>query len=157
MKLLITGIPGTGKTTIGQYLEEKHGFRHFDIEAALKAYGREGAEGMTSAFLDAPGEDKVITWGFLPVEDAPLVRQFQALGYTMIWFDGDREAARREFSKREVNDLPNALHAFDNQMTKIDAMDLASFKPIRINPFGKDGKFLPKEERVRMIFESINM
>lgn len=32
MKLLISGIPGMGKTTIGNYLEKKHNFEHFDME-----------------------------------------------------------------------------------------------------------------------------
>ncbi len=33
MKFLITGIPGTGKTTIGNWLEDKHSFKHIDFEA----------------------------------------------------------------------------------------------------------------------------
>jgi broad-specificity NMP kinase len=31
-KLLITGVPGTSKTTIGDYLAEKHGFTHINLE-----------------------------------------------------------------------------------------------------------------------------
>jgi shikimate kinase len=31
--LLLTGIPGTGKTRIGDELSARHGFKHFDVEA----------------------------------------------------------------------------------------------------------------------------
>jgi type IV secretory pathway ATPase VirB11/archaellum biosynthesis ATPase len=33
--ILITGIPGTGKTTFGNFLANKYGFVHFDIEQPI--------------------------------------------------------------------------------------------------------------------------
>ena len=32
MRLLITGVPGTGKTTVGDYLASEYGFVHLDFE-----------------------------------------------------------------------------------------------------------------------------
>ncbi len=150
MKLLITGIPGTGKTTIGNYFASAKGYEHFEIEAILKRHGSAGFP-IIEAFIDRPSENKVVTWGFLPVVDDALVRRFQGLGYRMFWLDGNREAARREFLKR--GDVP--VIALDNQMAKIEKFDLDSFKPIHINPFSKDGIFLEKEKIVEMILKSI--
>jgi len=31
--ILIAGVPGTSKTTIGDHLRDAHGYRHFDVEA----------------------------------------------------------------------------------------------------------------------------
>jgi adenylate kinase family enzyme len=69
MRLLITGIPGTGKTRFGQYLVSARGFIHRDLEdthefakfvASPKNYLRQ---------LAAQGQRRVITWGFVPVPD----------------------------------------------------------------------------------------
>lgn len=59
----------------------------------------------------------------------------------MVWFDGDRAAARREFLKRGTvgEDL------LDIQMGKINRLDLASFNPLQFNPFDADGRFISRE------------
>jgi hypothetical protein len=141
MKLLVTGIPGTGKTSIGHYLQSEKGFQHFDMEAALKSDLQIGAA-KAEEFINASGNNKVITWGFRTVEDAPMVKRLQSLGYTMIWLDGDRDAARRACLKR--GDTNEEL--FDLQLSNIDKMDLEGFKAITINPFDASGNFLKKEE-----------
>ena len=147
MKLLITGIPGTGKTTIGNYLALAKGYKHLDNEAALKR----GDLKTIQDFLAHPAEDKVVTWGFVPEVDDAGVKQFLDMGYQMIWFDGNREAARREFLKRA--DTP--VEDLDNQMIRIEKHDLEKFKPIRINTFSADGVFLDKEKVVELIFKSL--
>ncbi len=146
MKLLITGIPGTGKTSIGNFLESGRGYKHLDIENVFKTHGVPGLE-IVEKFLAEKGENMVITWGFRTVEDEPLVRRLQSLGYKMIWFDGNREAARREFLKR--GDVPEAL--FDLQLRKIDKMDLDSFKAMKVNTFDERGEFLSQGEIVGLM------
>jgi shikimate kinase len=40
--LLLTGVPGTGKTDLGNYLAEHHAFRHVDFETvALPRFWRQ--------------------------------------------------------------------------------------------------------------------
>lgn len=141
MKLLITGIPGTGKTSIGNFLESDRGYRHLDIENVFKTHGAPGMK-IVEEFLAEKGEDKVITWGFRTVEDEPMVRQLQDLGYKMIWFDGNREAAKREFLKR--GDVPEAL--FDLQLSNINKMDIDSFGALKVNTFNDRGEFLSQRE-----------
>ncbi len=152
MKLLITGIPGTGKTSIGNYLASVKGYEHLDIEAALKRHDAVGAK-IIKDFMDSPAENKVITWGFIPITDDAGVQQLLDVGYKLIWFDGNREAARREFLKR--GDVP--VEALDNQMAKIEKFDVEKFKPIYINTFSEDGMFLEKEAIAELIFEKMNI
>ena len=151
MKLLITGIPGTGKTSIGNYFQSENGYEHLDIEAVLKKYGHAGSK-IVDEFINKQGDKKVITWGFIPKTDDRLVRKLQSLGYKMIWFDGNREAARREFLIR--GDVPEEL--FDLQISKINDMDLESFKAVQFNTFDEYGNFLEKEDIVKSIFENCN-
>ncbi len=148
MKLLITGIPGTGKTTIGNYLQSAHGYEHFDIEDVLKKHGATGLT-MTDDFIKKPGDKKVITWGFIPKTDDALVKKLQDLEYKMVWFDGNRDAARREFLKR--GDVSETL--FDIQMGKINKFSLEGFNPVILNTFDENGVFLKKEIIVEAIFE----
>jgi hypothetical protein len=82
----------------------------------------------------------VITWGFVPGVDDNTVRRLQAMGFRMVWFDGNRAAARREFLKRGTvgEDLLNL------QMARIATLDLVSFQPMQFNPFDANGEFLPR-------------
>ena len=132
MKLLITGIPGTGKTTIGEYLETNYGFLHLNVEkdpAKLKD------------FIEIPRDKKVITWGFIPGFDDDTVKIIQSLGYKMIWFDGNRPAARRAFCRRKTV----SVEALDIQMKKVENMDISVFNPIIMDTFDKNGNFLEQD------------
>jgi adenylate kinase family enzyme len=103
--LLVTGIPGTGKTCYGKLLAQKFGFVHYDLEAKtnLDPLLADPAKFMDT-ILEKEG-DVVATWGFLPNdEQIQIVNQFQARGFTLVWFDGNRPAALREFINR--GDVP---------------------------------------------------
>jgi hypothetical protein len=84
----------------------------------------------------------VITWGFMPGVDDDAIRRLQGHGYKLIWFDGNREAARREFIKRGT--VPEQL--LDIQMERINKMDLASFNPVIIDTFDDQGDLLPIDQ-----------
>jgi adenylate kinase family enzyme len=71
-RIIIVGVPATGKTTIGNYLETKLGFRHFDVECEdanphSNVLGQLFWGNKVAAFIDAVGamEDIVVTWGFV--------------------------------------------------------------------------------------------
>lgn len=144
--ILITGIPGTGKTTVANYLALKHDFTHYDREdfsnwsselthlwrASLRTF-------VLTATLANP--KIVISWGFLPGEDDADIQLLINMGFKMFWFDGDRTAARRTFLQRGT--VPEQL--FREQMERINAMQLSKFKHTKINAF-KDGEIRPVAE-----------
>src|SRR5882672_2875201 len=95
--LLLTGIPGTGKTEMGRFLAREHGFVHFDVEEFL-ATPQPQADILRRVDEErASGKDVVVTWGFMPGQDEPAIRAIQRMGFRMIWFDCDRRAAHRVF------------------------------------------------------------
>ena len=152
MKLLIAGIPATRKTTLGDYLQAERGFLHLDFEATnswpSEIQRKWGSQLDRLNFLKNPGTPLVITWGFMPgTPDEMTVREFQDLGFKFIWFDGNREAARREFIKRGT--VP--VEALDNQMMRINNLDLDSFNPIIVNTFDGDGGLLPIADIVSIV------
>jgi gluconate kinase len=145
MKLiLLTGIPGTGKTTIGRCLADERGFRHLDFEdgVSLPAMARYGDRGFRQqvAALKQRGESVVVSWGFVPDAQLPLVKLMRSLGFQWVWLDGDRQAARRAFLAR--GNVPE--HLLDIQMDKIERyIDLAALRPRTVNPFDDRGAFRP--------------
>ncbi len=144
--LLITGIPGTGKTTIGDHLAEHHGFRHIDFETAdlvrFWQYGERGFRKQLSA-LKQQKQDTVATWGFVPDAQLGMVKLMRSLGFEWVWLDGDRAAARRVFVARAT--VPE--HLLDVQMQKIATyIDLDKLRPRIVNPFDGMGTFRPVPE-----------
>jgi hypothetical protein len=136
-KLLITGIPGTGKTTVGNILEKQHGFKHVDLEGAPIEELYQNPE----MFIDNLWKLKqniVLTWGFVPESQTEMVLMFKEKGFKLFWFDGDREAARKAFNKR--GDVPEEL--LDLQLGRIDSFGVVNkIKPTIYNTFDHAGNF----------------
>jgi hypothetical protein len=137
--ILIGGIPGSGKTWYGNFFAQHYGFVHFDGEDPvlfdrIKDHPSDALKDM----LKEAG-DVVLTWGFTPCGQADRVRMFMKHGFKVVWFDGNREAALREYVKRG-----SPVHLFNLQMGRIGDPKFAdSFEPIRINPFAENGEFKP--------------
>lgn len=92
MKLLIAGLPGTGKTTFGNYLRDVEGFTHVDMET-------EGPKHFP------PLSDVVCTFGFIP-DDIIALRFLDDLkfaGYSFIWLEGSEKHSYKRYIKREGN------------------------------------------------------
>src|SRR5215471_15479739 len=100
--LLITGIPGTGKTTYGNEFARELGFLHYDLEEeqTLNHFLADPVEFIRKA--STGNKNVVVTWGFVPDDErsVSLAQQFRIAGFDWIWFDGNRPAALREFLKR---------------------------------------------------------
>lgn len=151
--LLITGVPGTGKTEISDYLRDKHNFTHLDreitnpwpktLEARIEWVKSQVKSHATS------GKSIVISWGFMPGYDDKEIKQIRNLGFSLIWFDGNRPAARQAFIKRNTV----SVELLEVQMQKIEALDLIALKPVVFNPFDKDGVFLEKEEIAKVLLQ----
>ncbi len=145
--ILITGVPGTGKTTVANYLALKHDFTHYDREDILNwspdlmnLWRYSLRTFVMTAKLANP--KVVISWGFMPGEDDAVIKLLIGMGFKMFWFDGDRAAARRTFLKRGT--VPEKL--FNEQVERIDAMNLKQFKHKKVNAFDKSGEIRPVAE-----------
>ncbi|HRH33042.1 MAG TPA: hypothetical protein PK720_02810 [bacterium] len=135
-KILITGIPGMGKTTVGEYLSKYYNFIHWDVEKDPER----------SDLITQLG-NIVITWGF-PVKDEniEIIEKLRINGFDLIWFDGDREAARREFVERDsklgMDYFNSQLELLEKQLQRIkDSNVIERLKPRIINTFNREHKF----------------
>ena len=137
---LITGIPGTGKTTLADTLAKDLGFVHHDLEEqnTLNRLFADPTQFIGNALKTVGGV--VATWGLVPDHQGSVstVLQFRAAGFKLIWFDGNRPAALREFIKRGT--VPEI--AFYAQMYKIEESKIIdTVKPLVVDPFDAHGNF----------------
>jgi hypothetical protein len=124
-RILVAGIPGSGKTTYCAWLEQKKGFLHLDIDELSRDNGSqfkldlfdELKHSAKRFMLAVSGIQQpiVVDWGFpLPLLD--LVKCLNASGFGIWWFDGNRPAARVSFERRGT--VP--VEVFDVQMKSIE-------------------------------------
>jgi len=137
--LLLTGIPGTGKTWYGEKLASDFGFDHYDLEQqqTLNRFGANPAQFI--ADIIRRGKKAVATWGFVPDDvQTAIVLQFRDAGFKWIWFDGNRPAALHEFRKRGTVS-EELLYA---QMYRIENSRIVQrLRPIVIDTFDSEGQF----------------
>jgi adenylate kinase family enzyme len=136
---LITGIPGTGKTWYGDRFATEFGFVHHDLEEEQTRNRFERDPQQFIADLLALNKNAVVTWGFVPDQmQTSLVLQFREAGFKLIWFDGNRPAALREFRKRGT--VPEGL--FHIQMQRIESSQvIEKINPAVIDSFDASGQF----------------
>jgi len=119
--ILLSGIPATGKSEFGRYLARKRGFAHYDMECSPRGWPhpelKQKWDTDVSAFIEEALKTHgrvALDWGF-PVSCVSFVRQLQALGVRLIWFDGDIPAARKIFMQRGGIDVK----LFDKQVKEV--------------------------------------
>jgi hypothetical protein len=129
--LLIAGIPGTGKTWYGDRFAEEFGFAHYDLEKQQMLDRLAANPAQFIADIVSQNRDAVVTWGFRPDDAASvsIVLQFKTASFKLIWFDGNRPAALREFIKRGT--VPEIL--FYLQMYRIE-VDVTGFHSFSLGP-----------------------
>jgi shikimate kinase len=143
-KILLSGVPGSGKSTVAAYMEKNFEFFHIDMEQDDFAPRHEFAQNR-EAFLNkiATHENVIISWGFGPFQDREAIEYLQKAGYTLLWLDGDRTASFREFMKRENNDpVKESLYYGQMQMIVVTRI-VETLKPHIVNPFSGNGTFRP--------------
>ncbi len=148
-KILITGIPGTGKTTIGNYLEANCDFDHIDLESKKGKRLLRNLQQLVKA-LSNLDKNTVVTWGFPPSQNGvDLVRAIKKeMGFELFWFEGNRQAARKVFNERGT--VREEL--LDKQLKGIQQFEVVEkIDPIVYSPFKANGEFKPKEEIVEEI------
>jgi DNA polymerase III delta prime subunit len=145
-KILISGIPGTGKTTVAEHLAEHFGYTHINVEAESFRARRELEED-AQAFLGglATLENVVLSWGFGPYVDRPAVEEVIAAGFKFVWLDGNHVTSLRNFLAREQND-PHQEANYYGQMQMILATEVVEhLRPVKVDPFSGEA-FRPVEE-----------
>lgn len=139
--ILITGIPGMGKTKIGNHLKGKYDFNHIDLEDGYinSSFGfshhNQNTLNPDLLMQEIKNDQKsaAITWGFYPGVHDQLLLRLQALGATMFWLDGDRLLAKEAWKNRD-----NPIHEllFDAQIQRIDAHNIQGiFSPVNYDTF----------------------
>ncbi len=147
--LLVAGMPASGKSHFGRWLEAEHGFIHVDAELpgqldrlgpgshALWDASIQTKDAMQfAAAIRALGRPTVINWGF-PVEYLPFIGLLKEAGFTVWWFDADVQAARVEYAS-----AGRPEHNFDQQVADICTrrpLIEAVFAPNLLHVLGADG------------------
>jgi hypothetical protein len=156
-KILLSGIPGGGKTTLGDYLAFDHGYEHINMEENNFAPAEEmyASPTVESAFYVGLGDNVVMTWGFNPYRGRDVVRTIVDAGFTPVWLDGDRGHFLSSFMRRERGNGAMEL-AFYGQMLNIVATRITEELPwVMINPFDENGKFRSIEDNARQLLDTV--
>ena len=156
-KLLIAGIPGMGKTRIGNHLQEKHNFVHIDMEINNNI---EAIIQNCEIFINnlSAEKDVVLTWGFIPNnQQIEIVNNLVSRNFKPIWFDGNREAARREFIRRDsqfgTEYLSAQLAALALQVQRIEESKITELINWKIiNTFNSRHNFRSLDDIVKEIY-----
>jgi len=159
--VLISGIPGAGKSHFGRWMAQHKGALYIDVD--LKGIDAAGIRPVWNEFLrtfDARAvaarltrdhEFCALVWGF-PVHSLRWVRALQESGGLVPWwFTGDRAWARKYLAERQDTDLAQ----FDRQHADIvRAWPEISrvFGERLIDTVAADGTRTPCEELYRRIF-----
>ena len=162
-ELLITGIPGSSKSTFCRWLRDNHGFAFVNMEsepsssesldaANLRFAWEAGlACGDLGEFVEGVRSKApiVLEWGF-PVGSSKIVFALIHAGIEGWWFDGDRLTARERFVER--NTVP--VISFDLQYQNISgnwSLIEKMFRNRVIKAAQSDGSILPPEKIFQII------
>ena len=105
--LLISGVPATGKTAFGDWLQNEKSFLHLDIEKIQKI-----PDVNDLIKLSRP---VVMTWGFDPQQkELQIVGGLKNLGVSLWWFTAETSIAREFFMRRGGD-----VRLFDYQMSRL--------------------------------------
>jgi hypothetical protein len=149
-KLFITGIPGCAKTPFADWLRDDFGFLHVDMELLSDEFRQfilQHGYNLRWLFeeMSRLSPCVVVSWGF-PIEALPNVRALHGSDVRLIWFDGDREVACKNW--RRKTGQPDAQ--FRMQVATIDAQ-IAEIRRL----FGEGWTEVITPDRKRPVFPEI--
>ncbi|HIH25408.1 hypothetical protein J4476_01635 [Candidatus Woesearchaeota archaeon] len=137
--ILIAGIPGVGKTSIGNFLESKYEYKHFDMEKYSRTSKiiKNADNFIAKNFKN--NKHIIITWGFSPDKKTiNVVNYLNKYGFRTFWFDGNKNSARRITMQRKTFD--NRI--LKKQMSALDKWNVPKDINAKIiNVFDKKGNF----------------
>jgi hypothetical protein len=150
--LLIAGLPATGKSTFGDWLEQHAGYFHLDFDeeplVQQRGFGREQqllwkhhqTEPLVEA-LQARHQPIALTWGFAP-KFLPLVERLFAHGFAPVWFAADPAVSRRAFVARGGIDV-KYFDQFLAPLLPIESEIIRVFRGQVLRALRDDGTHLP--------------
>lgn len=147
--LIISGIPGTGKSEFSKWLVENYNFSYHEYDKCQENY--------SEGFFEK--ERAVIEWGFDSNEPglSYCIGKIKFLiddyGAQHWWFDGDRDAALESFSNRGTV----KRSSWDRQLQGIEVnwKKISTFMSTRkLNVIKQGPSYLPSEQIFKAIFPS---
>jgi len=141
-KILLSGVPGGGKTYTGADLQNRYGFLHVDMEEDSHRLAYECMKDPEKFLSRLPVQrDIVMGWGFNPFGCRDAVGQIIAYGFTPVWFDGSRAYFFSTFMKREKGSRVKERDYY-MKMAEIIQTDIYDYFPwVRFNPYDLNGNF----------------
>jgi hypothetical protein len=158
--LLVSGVPGSGKSSFARWLAENKGYLHLDFDHGdfekhrlhrlFDEFALSDSDQFVAELLktDAP---VCLDWGF-PPRLLWIVRKLADAGVSIWWFDADPEVAKKHFLHRA--DVSEA--AFDEQIANITASRgaiMEVFGDRVISAFRADRTHVPCEEIYVQLFK----
>jgi hypothetical protein len=120
--VLLAGLPSTGKSAVGNVLQNEHGIPHYDLELDPSTWPRPGLkatwERSRTEFakcLVKEHSDAILSWGF-PPPCISMVRELKASGVSIFWLAGPVATLRQWHEAAGKNVL-----CFDAQVAAIAA------------------------------------
>lgn len=146
--ILIAGIPGVGKTAMGDFLESRH-YLHIDME---KYHRTRRVLDDTEAFIlryFPKDRNIVLTWGFSPDEKTiKVINRLHDYGFRIYWFEGNSRSARKAAMKRKGFDEA----VLKKQMDSLSVWNVPrNIHAKRIGVFDKKGEFRKLSDIARRI------
>jgi hypothetical protein len=156
MKLFVAGIPGTGKTPFGDMLRDEFGFMHIDFERLSADYQQFLSQRHWNlpwffAEMSRFSRCVVMTWGFL-IEALPNAQALRHSDVRLIWFDGNREVARKNWMRKTGEpdtQFRKQVAAIDGRMSEIRSL----FADGWVETIAPDGTEIP----FRQILEQLSI
>src|SRR5208282_1469346 len=108
--ILLSGIPGSGKTSLGNYLSKEHGVYFFETDSNWTEFIRElglGVDDFVARWL-SKHDHVCLEWGFKTC-CLPYVRSFKKQGANIFWLTCDKDIARSNYLKAHPNDPEGVL------------------------------------------------
>ena len=145
--ILVSGIPGTGKSSFCRYLARQYLFAHYDMEHREDWPHKElhpiweASRPQFVAELKQRHEATALDWGF-PPHCLGLVEELLDAGVFAVWFTGDLALARQAFISRGT--IPE--EPFDKQVQRISDAGLPGSLNARVvQVFTPEGAFKSPE------------
>jgi hypothetical protein len=123
--VLLSGRPGSGKTTFGRWLTQERGFIHVETDSEWSTWGpmlcvQDLQQALkTRNRARALGANVMVEWGF-KVALLGSVRLLRTAGFDAWWFDGDEVAARQGYVRRRGGSAA-VMAAYQLQVDEIGA------------------------------------
>ena len=121
-RVLLSGIPGAGKTTMACELDRRFSLRHIDMEANRFELADAAVQDPTGFAEGLPDAGVVVSWGFGPHAAIDAIRAIVDVGFVPVWLDGDRARCYTEFMRRE--------RALQRRRRLVDAMEAAFLRQV---------------------------